>query len=103
MAPAPHRGKLKVFLGYAAGVGKTYQMLREAQDMKRHGRDVVIGYFEPHARVETIAQTEGLEFVPRRVYQHRGATFEDMDTAGVIARHPEVAVVDTRTFPARNV
>jgi two-component system sensor histidine kinase KdpD len=94
MAPAPHRGKLKVFLGYAAGVGKTYQMLREAQDMKRHGRDVVIGYFEPHARVETIAQTEGLEFVPRRVYQHRGATFEDMDTAGVIARHPEVAVVD---------
>ena len=51
-------------------------------------------YFAPSARAETIAQTEGLEFVPRRIYQHRGATFEDMDTAAVIARHPEVAVVD---------
>jgi two-component system sensor histidine kinase KdpD len=88
------RGKLKVFLGYAAGVGKTYQMLTEAQELKLQGVDVVIGYFEPHGRVETIAQTEGLEFVPRRVYEHRGSTFEDMDTAAVIARHPRVAVVD---------
>jgi two-component system sensor histidine kinase KdpD len=94
MTSQTRRGKLKIFLGYAAGVGKTYQMLREAQEMKRQGHDVVIGYFEPHGRVETIAQTEGLEFVPRRIYQHRGSTFEDMDTAAVIARHPEVAVVD---------
>jgi two-component system sensor histidine kinase KdpD len=88
------RGKLKVFLGYAAGVGKTYQMLCEAQGRKRQGQDVVIGYFEPHGRAETIAQTEGLEFVPRRVYEHRGSSFEDMDTDAVIARHPHVAVVD---------
>jgi two-component system sensor histidine kinase KdpD len=88
------RGKLKVFLGYAAGVGKTYQMLCEAQGRKRQGQDVVIGYFEPHGRAETIAQTEGLEFVPRRVYEHRGSSFEDMDTDAVIARHPQVAVVD---------
>ena len=88
------RGKLQIFLGYAAGVGKTYQMLNAARKLKEQGRDVVIGYFEPHARLETIAQTEGLEFVPRRVSQWRGAAFEDMDTEGVIARRPEVAVVD---------
>jgi two-component system, OmpR family, sensor histidine kinase KdpD len=89
-----HKGKLKIFLGYAAGVGKTYQMLTEAQELKLQGVDVAIGYFEPHGRVETIAQTEGLEFVARRVYEHRGSRFEDMDTAAVIARHPQVAVVD---------
>jgi two-component system sensor histidine kinase KdpD len=88
------RGKLKIFLGYAAGVGKTYQMLTEAQELKLQGVDVVIAYFEPHGRAETIAQTEGLEFVPRLVYEHRGSRFEDMDTAAVIARHPAVAVVD---------
>lgn len=58
------------------------------------GVDVVIGYFEPHGRADTIAQTAGLEFVPRKVFEHRGATFEDMDTTAVIARHPQVAVVD---------
>ncbi len=88
------RGKLKIFLGYAAGVGKTYQMLTEARQLKEQGRDVVIGYFEPHGRKETIALTEGLETVPRKVYQHRGSTFEDMDTDAVLARHPEVAAVD---------
>ena len=87
-------GKLKIFLGYAAGVGKTYQMLTEAQELKTQGVDVVIGYFEPHGRKDTIAQTEGLEFIPRKVYAHRGSVFEDMDTAAVIARHPQVAVVD---------
>jgi two-component system, OmpR family, sensor histidine kinase KdpD len=87
-------GKLKIFLGYAAGVGKTYQMLTEAQELKKQGVDVVIGYFEPHGRKDTIAQTEGLEFIPRKVYGHRGSVFEDMDTAAVIARHPQVAVVD---------
>jgi two-component system sensor histidine kinase KdpD len=88
------RGKLKVFLGYAAGVGKTYQMLTEARALRDQGRDVVIGYFEPHGRRETIALTEGLEFVPRKHYEHRGAIFEDMDTAAVIARRPQVAAVD---------
>lgn len=90
----PKRGKLKIFLGYAAGVGKTYQMLTEAQDLKARGVDVVIGYFEPHARQETIDQTRGLEFVPRAVFEHRGSKFEDMDTDAVIARQPQVAVVD---------
>jgi two-component system sensor histidine kinase KdpD len=88
------KGKLKIFLGYAAGVGKTYQMLTEAQELKLQGVDVVIGYFEPHGRAETIAQTAGLEFIPRKGYEHRGSKFEDMDTAAVIARHPQVAVVD---------
>ena len=88
------RGKLKIFLGYAAGVGKTYQMLTEAQHLKGQGRDVVIAYFEPHDRKETIALTDGLEFVPRKRYEHRGSLFEDMDTEAVIARHPEVAAVD---------
>jgi two-component system sensor histidine kinase KdpD len=88
------RGKLKIFLGYAAGVGKTYQMLTEAQELRMQGIDVVIGYFEPHGRADTIAQTAGLEAIPRRVYDHRGSVFEDMDTAAVIARHPQVAVVD---------
>jgi two-component system, OmpR family, sensor histidine kinase KdpD len=89
-----HRGKLKIFLGYAAGVGKTFQTLTEAQDLKSKNVDVVIGYFEPHGRQETIALTQGLEFIPRRVYEHRGSRFEDMDTAAVLARHPQVAVVD---------
>jgi two-component system sensor histidine kinase KdpD len=88
------RGKLRIFLGYAAGVGKTWQMMHEARELRQQGIDIVIAYFEPHGRVETIAQTEGLEVVPRRTLEHRGARFEDMDTAAVIARHPQIAVVD---------
>ena len=60
------RGQLKVFLGYAAGVGKTYRMLEEAQQLKRQGKDIVVGYFEPHGRKDTIAKAAGLEFIPRR-------------------------------------
>jgi two-component system sensor histidine kinase KdpD len=97
----PARGRLKVFLGYAAGVGKTYQMLTEARDLKRRGVDVVIGYFEPHGRKETIALTEGLEVVPRAVITYRGSPFEEMDTDVILRRHPEVAVVDE--FPHTNV
>jgi two-component system sensor histidine kinase KdpD len=95
------RGRLKVFLGYAAGVGKTYQMLTEARDLARRGVDVVIGYFEPHGRQETIALTEGLEMVPRRVVDYRGSTFEEMDVDAILARHPAVVVVDE--FPHTNV
>jgi len=94
-------GKLKIFLGYAAGVGKTYQMLDEAQTLKGKGVDVVIGYFEPHGRKDTIAKTEGLETVPRKTVEYRGATFEEMDTEAIVARHPKVAVVDE--FPHTNV
>ena len=95
------RGRLKVFLGYAAGVGKTFQMLTEASELKRRGIDIVIGYFEPHNRKETIALSEGLEQVPRKVIDYRGSRFEEMDTDAILRRRPEVAVVDE--FPHTNV
>jgi two-component system sensor histidine kinase KdpD len=97
----PERGKLTIFLGYAAGVGKTYQMMQEAQELKRQGHDVVIGYFEPHARKDTIAKTEGLETVPRRAIDYRGTCFEEMDTDAILRRRPEICVVDE--FPHTNV
>jgi two-component system sensor histidine kinase KdpD len=87
-------GHLKVFLGYAAGVGKTYQMLSEAHELKRQGVDVVVGYFEPHARPDTMALSHGLEMVVRRTIEYRGARFEEMDTDAVIRRRPRVAIVD---------
>jgi two-component system sensor histidine kinase KdpD len=101
MADRPPSGKLKIFLGYAAGVGKTYQMMEEAQEAKRQGRDVVIGYFEPHARKDTIAKTEGLETIPRRKVDYRGGLFEEMDTDAILRRQPELCVVDE--FPHTNV
>ena len=88
------RGRLKIFLGYAAGVGKTYRMLEEAQALRRKGTDVVIAYFEPHGRKETIALTESLETVPRRALSYGGSSFEEMDLPAVLRRHPQVAVVD---------
>ena len=94
-------GKLKIYLGYAAGVGKTYQMLVDAQELKQQGHDIVIGYFEPHGRADTIARTEGLEAIPRRKVEYRGAVFEEMDTSAILARHPEICVVDE--FPHTNV
>src|SRR5215471_11010619 len=101
MADRRPLGKLKIYLGYAAGVGKTYQMLEEAQEMKRQGKDVVIGYFEPHGRLDTIAKTEGLEIIPRRQIGYRGTVFEEMDTDAILQRLPEVCVVDE--FPHSNV
>ncbi len=101
MADRQTQGKLKIYLGYAAGVGKTYQMLEEAQNMRRHGQDVVIGYFEPHARKDTIGKTEGLETIPRRRIDYRGTIFEDMDTEAILRRHPKLCVVDE--FPHTNV
>jgi two-component system, OmpR family, sensor histidine kinase KdpD len=95
------RGKLKIFMGYAAGVGKTYKMLEEAQELKAAGADIVIGYFEPHGRQETIAKTEGLEIIPRQNVQYRDSFFEEMDTGAILARHPQVCVVDE--FPHTNV
>ena len=87
-------GRLKVYLGYAAGAGKTYRMLEEAQHARAAGTDVVIGYFEPHARKDTIAQTEGLEFVPRRHIEYRGSSFEEMDMDAILKRAPAVCLVD---------
>lgn len=81
-------------MGYAAGVGKTYKMLEDAQELRAAGVDVVIGYFESHGRKETIAKTEGLETVPRKEIAYRGSTFEEMDTDAVLARRPTVCIVD---------
>ena len=99
--PEQQRGKLKIFMGYAAGVGKTYKMLEEAQELKAQGIDVVIGYFESHGRADTIARAEGIEIVPRKRIDYRGSQFEEMDTDAIVARHPRVCVVDE--FPHTNV
>ena len=95
------RGRLTIFLGYAAGVGKTYKMLEETQRLQREGHDIVVGYFEPHGRQDTIAKIEGLELIPRRRVAYRGAEFEEMDTAAILARKPELCAVDE--FPHTNV
>src|SRR5437660_1515533 len=98
------RGSLRVYLGYAAGVGKTYQMLEDAQRLRAGGVDVVIGYFEPHGRKDTIQRTEGLEMIPRQKIIYRGSTFEEMDTQAIMERHPAMCVLDefahTPTCPA---
>src|SRR5580698_8408036 len=88
------RGKLKLYIGSAAGVGKTYRMLNEAHELRRRGMDVVIGFVETHGRVDTEAQLGDLEVVPRKHIEYRGVTLEEMDVDAIIARHPQVAVVD---------
>ncbi len=88
------RGRLKLYLGFAAGVGKTYRMLEEAHALKKRGVEVVIGFIETHGRAETAALCEGLEQVPRRRIEYRGMAVEEMDVEAVIARRPQVALVD---------
>jgi two-component system sensor histidine kinase KdpD len=88
------RGRYKVFLGMAAGVGKTYRMLQEGQAEAEAGRDVVIGYLEPHGRAETVAQAVGLEQVPRRRLQYRETQLEEMDLPGILNRAPELCLID---------
>ena len=89
-----NHGHHKIFLGMAAGVGKTYQMLREGQAEAENGRDVVIGYLEPHGRTETLAQAEGLETVPRRRVSYRDSVLEEMDLQALLRRRPELALID---------
>lgn len=88
------RGKLKLYIGSAAGVGKTYRMINEAHDLRRRDTDVVIGFVETHKRVDTDAQLRDLEVIPRQRIEYRGVTLEEMDVDAVIARHPQVVVVD---------
>jgi len=88
------RGKLKVYIGSAAGTGKTYRMLTEAHDLRRRGMDVVVGFVETHQRDETEAQIRDLEIIPRKLIAYRTVTLEEMDVEAVIARRPQVAVVD---------
>ena len=88
------RGHLKVFIGMAPGVGKTYRMLQEGRAEADSGRDTVVGYLEPHGRAETVAQAEGLELIPRRQVVYRGTPLEDMDLPAVLARAPELCLID---------
>jgi two-component system, OmpR family, sensor histidine kinase KdpD len=88
------RGRLKIYLGFAAGVGKTYEMLQECQRLKRRGVDVVIGIVETHGRAETGAQIGDLELVPRRRIEYHGVVLEEMDLDAILARRPEVVLVD---------
>ena len=88
------RGHLRIYLGSAAGVGKTYAMLGEGHRRAERGADVVVAFAEPHGRPHTAALIEGLEAVPRARLEYRGTTFEEMDVDAVLARHPQVALVD---------
>ena len=83
------RGKLRIYLGAAPGVGKTYAMLAEGQRRRARGTDVVGALIETHGRRLTAAMADGLEIVPRRTMNHRGATLTEMDLDAVLARHPQ--------------
>jgi two-component system sensor histidine kinase KdpD len=88
------RGGLKLYIGFAAGVGKTYRMLEEAHALARRGVDVVLGFVETHGRAETAALIGGLELVPRRTVEYRGVAIEEMDAEAILARKPAVCIVD---------
>jgi two-component system, OmpR family, sensor histidine kinase KdpD len=88
------RGRLKLYVGFAAGVGKTYRMLQEAHDLRRRNVDVVIAFVETHDRAETVALVDGLEVVPRKRIDYRGVLVEEMDLDAVLLRKPQVVVVD---------
>jgi two-component system sensor histidine kinase KdpD len=88
------RGRLKVYIGPAAGVGKTFRMLQEAHALKLRGVDIVLGLVEPHGRAETAALIDGLEVVPRRRVEYRGVSTDDLDLDAILTRNPQVAVVD---------
>jgi two-component system, OmpR family, sensor histidine kinase KdpD len=93
-SPRSAAGRLKVFIGMAPGVGKTYRMLQEGAAEADSGRDVAVGYLEPHGRAETLAQAEDLELIPRRVLDYRGKPLEELDLPGVLARAPELCLID---------
>lgn len=91
---AATRGRLRIYLGAAPGVGKTFAMLNEGQRRKARGTDVVVGYVEHYNRPLTMEALEGLELIPRKAIEYRGVILEEMDTDGILARHPQVALVD---------
>jgi two-component system sensor histidine kinase KdpD len=88
------RARLRIYIGAAPGVGKTYEMLQEAHALRARGLDVVIGYVETYGRRDTEAQLKDLEIVPRQKVEHRGVTLEEMDLEAIIRRHPQICVVD---------
>ncbi|MEO8757521.1 MAG: sensor histidine kinase KdpD [Devosia sp.] len=87
-------GRLKIFLGAAPGVGKTYEMLQNVKARQREGVDIVVGYVETHDRKETAALVEGLELIPRRAVDYKGQALEEMDLDAILARHPKIVAVD---------
>ena len=88
------RARLRIYIGAAPGVGKTYEMLQEAHALRARGLDVVVGYVETYGRRDTEAQLKDLEVVPRRRIEYRGVTMEELDVEGVVRRKPQVCVVD---------
>ncbi len=88
------RGRLKIFLGYAPGVGKTYAMLNEARVLKKRGEDVVVGIVETHGRVETEDLLKGLELIPRRRLEYQSIVLEELDIDAILQRRPSVVLVD---------
>src|SRR5215813_8055448 len=88
------RGRLKIYLGYGPGVGKSYQMLQEAHRLKTEGIDVVVGLVETHGRADTEKLLDGLEVLPRRKVEYRNIIVEEMDVEAILARRPQVVVVD---------
>ncbi|RYU76459.1 universal stress protein [Hymenobacter persicinus] len=88
------RGRLKVYLGLAAGVGKTYRMLQEAHELLQHQVDVVVGYAETHGRAGTEAQLRGLPLLPRKPLFYKGRRLEELDVAAILQRRPAVVIVD---------
>ncbi len=92
--PTPDRGRLRVYLGAAPGVGKTYAMLDEGHRRLERGTDLVVGYVETHGRPRTAKGVEGLEVVPRRTIEHRGTAHDEMDLDAILQRRPEVVLVD---------
>src|SRR5271157_1090927 len=88
------RGRLKIYLGYSAGVGKTFQMLLEGHRIKKEGIDVVIGLVVTHGRVETEKLVEGLEVIPGKRHEYRGIAVEEMDVDAILARRPQVVLID---------
>jgi two-component system sensor histidine kinase KdpD len=88
------RARLRLYIGAAPGVGKSYQMLEDAHDLKRQGVDVVVGFVESHGRADTLAQIRDLEQVPLRQMEYRGVTLREMDLDAILARRPAIAVVD---------
>src|SRR3954466_5306487 len=87
-------GKFKIYIGMAAGVGKTYRMLQEAHALLQNGVDVKLGYIEPHNRAETLALVEGIPFIPRRQVFYKGKQMEETDVQAIINLHPEVVIID---------
>ena len=91
---APQKGRLKIFFGYAAGVGKTYAMLEAAHQAQKRGVDVVVGYIERHTRPDTLALLEGLEQLPEKIIEYKGITLKELDLDAALRRHPGILLVD---------